>query len=170
MTVLVSYATQHGSTKEIAERVGERLRAAGVAAEVRAMTEVRDLQPYDAFVLGSAVHDQAWLPEASDFLGRHHAVLVERPVWLFSVGMPAALRGPWKKFATKEEAALSAELRKSLQPRGHRLFSGVFRAEHIPRPGRLLFRVVGGRYGDYRDWAEIEAWADEVARRLVTVP
>ncbi|GCD95830.1 hypothetical protein [Embleya hyalina] len=33
--------------------------------------------------------------------------------------------------------------------------------------GRLFLRPVGGRYGDFRNRTEIEAWADGIAAELV---
>jgi len=164
MTVFVGYATVNGSTREIAERLAARLTANGVAAEVG---QIENLPTgCDAYVLGSAVHNQAWLPGASDALARHRSDLAGHPVWLFSVGMPAALRGPWKRFAPKEEAQLSAHLRRSVRPVQHRLFSGVFLPEHIGRAGRLVFRAMGMRFGDYRDLNSMDAWADDIAARL----
>src|SRR4051812_36542005 len=112
MTVFVGYATVNGSTREIAERIAARLAADGVTAQVGAIGSMT--AGSDAYVLGSAVHNQAWLPEASAALALHGHDLAGHPVWLFSVGMPAALRGPWKRFALKEEAQLSARFRRSV--------------------------------------------------------
>jgi menaquinone-dependent protoporphyrinogen oxidase len=170
MTMLVSYATQHGSTREIAERICARLRDTGLNVEIHPFDQVGDLGGYDAFVLGSAIHNQAWLPQATQLAERHRDNLVDQPVWLFSVGMPSALRGAWKRFAIKEEAKVSAGLRQSLRPRGHRLFDGVFRPDHVPAFGRFIFRMMGGRYGDYRNWDAIDSWADEIAHELTGIP
>ncbi|HVX42699.1 MAG TPA: hypothetical protein VHC49_02380, partial [Mycobacteriales bacterium] len=41
----------------------------------------------------------------------------------------------------------------------HRDFAGVVEAGHWPPAGRLIFRLFTGRFGDHRDWADIEAWA-----------
>jgi menaquinone-dependent protoporphyrinogen oxidase len=168
MTVFVGYATVNGSTRQIAERIAARLLADGVTAEVGGIDALRP--NYEAYVLGSAVHNQAWLPAASDALARHRAELNGRRVWLFSVGMPAAMRGPWKRFALKEEARLSAQLRRSVRPEGHRLFNGVFLPEHADRAGRIMFRAMGMKFGDYRDLDAEDAWADEIADRLTGTP
>ncbi|MFB4298520.1 flavodoxin domain-containing protein [Actinomadura sp. NTSP31] len=58
MGVLVGYASAHGSTRSIAERVAVVLTARGVPVELRPMAEVGEARGYDAFVLGSAVHRQ----------------------------------------------------------------------------------------------------------------
>ncbi|MFI8091023.1 flavodoxin domain-containing protein [Streptomyces sp. NPDC086080] len=166
MDVLVGYATAHGSTRTIAERMAAVLSRAGLTAEARPMTEVEDADAYRAFVLGSAVHGQSWLPPAVDFVRNNPDVLGPRPVWIFSVGMPAALRGPWRRLAPKELPAIEDGLPPDLRHRGHRLFSGVVGPDQLPRTGRVLFRLVGGRFGDFRDWDAVEAWATDIAGEL----
>ncbi len=92
MTVLVGFATMHGSTRGVAERIASRLGERGLEAEVRSFDDVADAAGYDAFVLGSAVANMAWLTGAAGFVRRNAGVLAERPVWLFSVGSRDALR------------------------------------------------------------------------------
>jgi menaquinone-dependent protoporphyrinogen oxidase len=166
MNILVGYATEHGSTHTIAERIGARIRRPGVKADVRSLDVVGTADGYDAFVLGSAVHGQAWLPAAAFFVDTNHKTLADSPLWLFSVGMPAALRGPWKALADKEKPMILADLGKELYPREHYLFSGVIAPDHLPLTGRIMFRAVGCHYGDFRDWAAIDAWADDIAGQL----
>jgi menaquinone-dependent protoporphyrinogen oxidase len=55
-TVLVAYASKHGSTAEIANAVAEALCAAGLRADCLEAVDVRGLESYDAVVLGSAVY------------------------------------------------------------------------------------------------------------------
>ncbi|URN11515.1 flavodoxin domain-containing protein [Streptomyces radiopugnans] len=76
MTVLVGYASAHGSTREIAERIAARLAERGVEAETASLDAVGDAGGYDAYVLGSAVHGMAWLPEATGFVHTHRELLV----------------------------------------------------------------------------------------------
>jgi menaquinone-dependent protoporphyrinogen oxidase len=80
--------------------------------------------------------------------------------------MPAALRGPWCRFAGKEEAVILDALALPTSLRGHRLLSSVIAPEHIGGAGALMFRVVGGRFGDYRDWEAVDAWANDIATTL----
>jgi len=86
MKVLVGYATRHGATAGIAERIGDRLRAAGLEADVAPVGTVRYPAPYDAFVIGAAAYMSHWLTEATTFVERHRELLASRPVWLFSSG------------------------------------------------------------------------------------
>ena len=85
MRVLVAYATDHGSTRGVADRIAGRLQQRGVDAEARAVAEVLEVSSYEAIVFGSAIHGGKWLPSARQFADRNAASLRERPVWLFSV-------------------------------------------------------------------------------------
>jgi menaquinone-dependent protoporphyrinogen oxidase len=67
----------------------------------------------------------------------------------------------------REAAIVIGALGVALRPRGSRLFSGVVRKDHLSRRGRAQFRLMAGRYGDYRDWAQIDAWAEGIADELV---
>jgi len=80
--VLVVYATKYGSTAEIAERIGQVLREAGLGADVQPADRVGDLGSYDAVVLGSAVYVGQWRKEAAKFLEVNEATLARTPVWL----------------------------------------------------------------------------------------
>ena len=68
--VLVSYATAVGSTAGIAERIADVLRTAGRDVVCRPADPDLDLAGFDALVMGSAVHDMAWLPSAVTMLHR----------------------------------------------------------------------------------------------------
>lgn len=164
--VLVTYASAHGSTEEIAGRIAIRLAVDDTEVDLVPVADVREVVHYDAVVVGSAIHDQQWLPEAMAFVERFRFDLMGRPLWAFSVGLPGALRGPLRPFAMREEARVRALAVESLRPRHHRLFTGVVRAEHFPLLSRVLFRLVGGRFGDFRDRAQIDGWTDDIAATL----
>jgi hypothetical protein len=84
--VLVTYASKHGSTKEVAEAIGATLRSLGSRVDVAAAGGVKDLAGYDAVVVGSAVYHDRWQEEARNLLKRVRPQLCERPTWLFSSG------------------------------------------------------------------------------------
>jgi menaquinone-dependent protoporphyrinogen oxidase len=168
MNVLIAYATARGSTEGIAQRIATRLAAGGHVATARPAAVVEDIEPYDAFILGSAVHDQAWLPEAVDFARRYAAALAAKPVWLFSVGSRDSLRGPigGRMAAHYPEPRQVPGIRAQVRARDHQIFTGVIDREAYPLGARIIMRAMGGRYGDFRDWPRIEAWADEITRAL----
>lgn len=51
MTVLVGYASEHGSTEEIAQRIAARLSERGHAVDVRSLAEASRADDYEAAVL-----------------------------------------------------------------------------------------------------------------------
>jgi hypothetical protein len=71
MAVLVTYASKHGVTQEIAERIAQTLRAAGQQAQVRPVSAAGDLAGYGALVIGSAVYMGHWQKEAMEFVRRN---------------------------------------------------------------------------------------------------
>jgi menaquinone-dependent protoporphyrinogen oxidase len=173
MVVLVGYATAHGSTQGTAKHIRDRLQERGVAADVRPMSEVEDLGHYDAAVLGSAIHGGKWLPPARQFVDRNMAGLRERPVWLFSVSTlgdeesmfpPKVAR---RLRALRKETLELAGFRTAIAPREHRNFAGSIARSYWPASGRVFFRAMGGHYGDFRNWAAIERWADCIAAELL---
>ncbi|MGW7355203.1 flavodoxin domain-containing protein [Streptomyces sp. NPDC054802] len=170
-SVRIVFASEHHSTQEIAERVGARLSERGHDIEVH------ELCPGDAWfpgagslVIGSAVHDGAWLPAAEQFVRKHAELLSGRPVWMYSVGMTAALPRPLRLLAARAEQPRVVQLVDLVRPREHHRFSGVVRRGHLGRKGAMAFRLLGCRYGDYRDWAEIDAWAAGISRALDARP
>lgn len=166
MTILVGYASEHGSTREIAERIAARLRAHGRGVDVRPLGGA-DASSYSAAVIGSAIHSGAWLPEAAEFVRANIDALAARPVWTFSVGMhPALGRLGWWLLAHAKDPAGLVEYEPEFGPRDHHRFGGAFYREHTTSRGNLIFRAMGGHYGDYRDWPEIDAWAEGIAREL----
>jgi menaquinone-dependent protoporphyrinogen oxidase len=86
MRLLIGYASRFGSTRDIAIRIADTLRARGNNVDVRSIDEISDFDRYDAVVFGSGVYDGSWTVEATELMRRHAAVLARKPVWLFSVG------------------------------------------------------------------------------------
>jgi menaquinone-dependent protoporphyrinogen oxidase len=66
MTVLVTAASEHGATGEIAGAIARTLRGHDLSVALLAPQEVTDVQEYDAVVLGSAVYAGHWLTPAKD--------------------------------------------------------------------------------------------------------
>ena len=84
--VLVSVASGHGSTTEIARVIGETIAGHQVDVDMVPPAAVDSIDDYDAVILGSAVYACRWLAPARDFAVRFRGPLAVRPVWLFSSG------------------------------------------------------------------------------------
>jgi menaquinone-dependent protoporphyrinogen oxidase len=174
MSILVAYASRHGATRAIAERIAERIRVAGLEADACPVQAVRNPGAYDAFVVGGAAYMFHWLKEATTFVRRNRAVLASKPVWLFSSG-PIGTDLVDKEGQDVLVASVPrefAELRDAVHPRGERVFFGAFNPAQkaVGLTERFVMRMPAARAafpaGDFRDWPEIEAWADAIACEL----
>jgi menaquinone-dependent protoporphyrinogen oxidase len=174
MTVLVAHASRHGSTAGIAERIAQVLRTHDMAVEVRPVAEVRDLEPYDAVVLGAAAYMTHWLKDATAFARRHQAELGSRPLWLFSSGPLGTdlVDGQGRDVVGLSRPREFPELTTLLHPRGERVFFGAWDPDAPPigAAERFVRHLPAARdalpAGDFRDWAAIEAWAEDIALDL----
>ncbi len=164
--VLVSAASRHGATVEVAATIGAALLAAGQEVYVVAPDEVDRLDGYDAAVIGSGIYVGRWLEPARDLVTRHKVALSAIPVWLFSSGPVGDPPKP------PEEPAEARQLAGLIGARGHRTFPGYVDRKRLGFGERALMAAVRAPEGDYRPWDEIEAWAAEISVALggVLVP
>ncbi len=178
MHVLIAYASRHGATQGIAERIAERLRAAGLAVEVGPVTDGRDVRDYDAVVVGGASYLFHWLKDATRFVERNRAVLAERPVWLFSSGPLGTdlIDAQGRDVLVTTEPKEWTQLREAVHPKDVHVFFGAFDPSTPPKglAERFVRLMTAARdalpAGDFRDWPAIDAWADVIAAELAVVP
>jgi len=161
MSVLVAYASKHGSTAEIAERIAGQLRQQGKQAEARPLEDVKEPGSYQALVIGSALYYGSWMKEATEWVQRNQAVLAGRPVWLFSVGP----LGTEVKDAEQQPGEMAA-FRETIGPRDHRVFFGALDHHKLSFPERMVVKAVKAPEGDFRDWEAIDSWTASIARDL----
>ena len=178
MNTLVAYASRHGATREIAEWIAGTLRADGREVTLAAVTEPVDVAGYDAFVIGSAAYMSHWLEDATTFIRHHRAILMGRPVWLFSsgpIGDAPVDAGKRREMIESSRPLDFDEFDATLRPRDEAIFFGAMDREAKPigiieRLGAPFMRLPSVRkampYGDFRDRPAIEAWAQGIAREL----
>jgi menaquinone-dependent protoporphyrinogen oxidase len=159
--VLVTYGSKHGATAEIAETVADELRARGQSADCLPAGEVRNLDGYDAFVIGSAVYMKRWRSDARRLLKRQAKTLGMRPLWIFSSGPCGDKPDPsWSEPRSVVSQATS------LHARDHVVFGGRLPLE----PGNFMERAMVDacppEQRDLRDWDEIRGWAAKIAAEL----
>lgn len=169
MKVLVAYASKAGSTKGIAEFIGEKLREHGLEAEVQPAESVEDLAPYDAFVVGSALYQFHWMKEAKQFVSRNSSDLAKRPVWLFSSGPTGTKTTDSKGRDLRETSGPKEieELRETTDARDHRVFFGAIFPDRLKGTvGWFAKWIPKEDVGDFRNWKEIETWVEGIAQEL----
>ena len=160
MKVLVSAASRHGATSEIAQAIGDVLSSAGIETDVRRPEEVATVASYDGVVLGSGVYAGRWLGPARKLVERESAALAARPVWLFSSG---PLGDPATPAAEPEDIAL---LLKQTHALDHRVFPGKIDRRELGIAEKAIFAVVRAPEGDFRPWPAVSDWASGIARAM----
>jgi menaquinone-dependent protoporphyrinogen oxidase len=195
MKILVAYASNAGSTAEVAKVVGEELAAGGAAVDVRPVTGLggSDVAGYDAVVLGGPMI-LGWHRDAERFLKANHTLLSRVPLALFITAMaltktdggapagiplfidpklPKAPRNPGRLGLKERYATVGNYLRPVLkaaggaQPVSVALFGGKLDF------GRLKFvqmffvmLILAAQPGDYRNWDAIRGWARETGAQI----
>jgi menaquinone-dependent protoporphyrinogen oxidase len=183
--VQVVYASRHGGTAGIAERIAEVLRSQGNEVAVGDAADRPDPSGFDAYVIGSGVQIGSWHKEGTEFLERNRTTLATKPVWLFSSG-PLPGSSMMEETEDRVELALGPRegpgsggrkrieaLSAAIHAREHRVFYGAFDPNDPPRSmqERLVRMMPAAKRalptGDFREWDAIEGWAREIAGQLV---
>jgi menaquinone-dependent protoporphyrinogen oxidase len=156
MKVLVTYATVHGSTKEIAEKVGDVLKSKGMEVDVKSVTDISDVSAYEAAVIGAPVMKFSFLPPARKFVKKNKDYLSKIHVAYFSLGFKMIDDTPeGRDWMMKKLKVVT----KVVEPVDVGLFGGRYQK---PEKGlKMPFPE-----GDWRDWDKITAWAAGLATKL----
>jgi menaquinone-dependent protoporphyrinogen oxidase len=163
-SILVTYTTQYGSTREVAETIAATLRESGLTVVCQPMKQVRTLEGYAAVVLGAPLYMFRWHGDAKRFLSRHRQALTARPVAVFALG-------PFHEDA-KEFQDARGQLDKELAnfpwftPIAIEIFGGKFDPTALRFPYNLIPALKQMPASDIRDWTAIRAWASGLAVRF----
>jgi len=191
--ILVAYATNAGSTAEVAAAVAETLTQTGHAAAALPMDQVNDLSAYDAVVAGAPMIF-GWQAAARRFVRRNQAELSCKKVAYFACAMrltrvpgevlpavqltldPNLTAEPAKpgSLSLKERfTTLSYYLKPMVaaaprvQPVDVAFFGGSLDMRKLKWwQAAFVMVVVQATPGDYRDWDAIRAWAKALAKGL----
>ncbi|MCX6006874.1 MAG: flavodoxin domain-containing protein [Chloroflexi bacterium] len=163
--ILVAYASKHGMTEEIANKIGETLRQSGFQVDVLPVKRVIKPETFKAVVLGSAFYIAMWRKDMVKFLEKNEKLLSERPVWLFSSGPmgegdPAELSQGWR-FPEAQRSMIER-----IKPRDVTIFHGAINIKKMSFLEKWVLKNVKAPTGDFRDWDAINKWAGSVAAAL----
>ncbi len=165
--VLIVYASRAGSTGEVAKAVGQTLSETGASVDVRSVVDENDLGHYEAVIVGSAIRMGRWLPEAVDFVKKHHDELSRVPTAYFVVCNTMKDDTPENR---KKVLAYLDPVRKAapnIEPVDIGLFAGVIDFSKLSFIDKSVLKVRGASEGDFRNWAAIKKWATDVAPMLL---
>ena len=156
---LVTYASRYGSTAEIAARLGSTLTTHRLNVSVRPIADVTSLDEYGSVVIGAPIYSAEWPAEMDAFVRAHAAALKALPVALFAVAL--RLRDPSDELRTAVMGTIDL-YRVMLAPVSVGLFAGALEYGKLSPIVRLQIQTKGLPEGDFRDWAAITRWADEL--------
>jgi menaquinone-dependent protoporphyrinogen oxidase len=164
-TVLVTYASKHGSTAEVAEKIAEVLSTSGIKTEVHPVVEVNDLQKYNIVVLGSAVYIGKWRKEAVHFLKKRKQELASKNVWIFSTGPtgegdPVELLKGWK-YPDSLKTVIE-----EIDPEDITVFHGAVDESKLNKMEKMAIKMVKAPVGDFRDWKAVQQWAAGIVKEI----
>lgn len=165
MNVLVAYATRHGATAEIAEKIGEVLAQNDLKADVVEISSVKDITAYGAIVVGSSIYFGDWHKEMVNFLNENEKLLITRDVWIFSSG-PTGHRDTYEIVAEWRFPLWFRPLLERIQPHDGAVFFGKLDLEKLNFFERTIAKMLKEPIGDFRDWEEIETWAQTICKQI----
>ncbi|MBN2257884.1 MAG: hypothetical protein JW704_08670 [Anaerolineaceae bacterium] len=192
--ILIAYATNAGSTADVAEMVKQTIGNKTLQAEVKPLAEASDLAHYDAVIIGAPMII-GWHREARRFLRTHREALSGKPFACFLTamsltetretaidgipvqvdpGLAQAPRNP-KRLSPKELYALPYNyvhpILKSAapaRPLAVGLFGGSLNLFTLKWPARIfVLMAIQARPGDIRDEAFIKNWADNLRSQIL---
>jgi menaquinone-dependent protoporphyrinogen oxidase len=146
----------------MADTIARALAARGLDAEAVLPEVVDAVDGYDAFVLGSAVYFGHWLDPAINLVEEHMETLAARPVWLFSSGP----LGPPGDELPEGDAVDAAPMIEKTRALAHRTFAGRLDRSLLGFREKAVVVALRAPEGDFRDWAAIDAFANEIADHL----
>ena len=192
-SVLITYTTNAGSTREVAETIANELAKNGLVTDVRHLGDVQSLNAYGSVVVGGPMI-LGWHREAMKFLKKHQQALRQVPVAYFFTAMslmrtrethiqgvpiyidPGLGKCPEKadrrnfreRYATVENY-LGSVLKKApqIRPVSAAFFAGKMDYGRLKLPQILFVKlIVGAQPGDRRNWDAIREWASCLSATL----
>jgi len=172
--ILVAYASAHGTTGEVAEFISNTLAVYGADVIHKAVETIESIKEYDAFVLGTAIHEGIWLRNMMLFIDKFGAELAQKPVYFFVTCIRIVETDGYEHVMTHYMDTKTLE---KLNVKNVNAFGGAIQLKEIDWNERW---TLGLRYdgtnlqsrlnADYRDWYAIGAWATSIAKDLALNP
>ncbi len=156
MRVLITFGSKRGGTEGLAQMVADGLRAEDISVDVVPADQDKELDGYDAVIVGGALYATRWHKASRRFVKRHAAELRQRPTYFFSSGPldTSAVRGvipPVKGVKT---------LMQQTAARDHITFGGRLSPDAKGFPASAMAKK---RAGDWRDSMQVRQWTRTLA-------
>ena len=159
-SVLVTFATRYGSTREVAQSIADTLKESGIEVDFQLIREVRSVEKYQAVVLGAPLYMFRWHKDARRFLSKHRKEIVQRPIAIFALGPIHDEEKEWQDVQKQLDKALAKY--PWLNPAAVEIFGGRFDPARLRFPYSFLPAMRKIPASDIRDWAKIKSWAENL--------
>ena len=191
--ILVTYATNSGSTAEVAQAIAEELGKNSARVEVRQINDVKTVDGYQAVVVGAPMI-VGWHPSAIKFIKKNRRAMSNLPVAYFFTALkltrsdqhnfkelsisvdPQLAKPPQKpnRISFKEKHAsidnyLPPALKAApdVKPVSVGFFGGKLDIMRLKLWQKLfILLVIQAQPGDFRNWSFIRGWANNLSGRL----
>jgi menaquinone-dependent protoporphyrinogen oxidase len=167
---LVAYASDCGSTGEVAEVIGQVLCDSGMAVDVRLVESVKDLSSYQTAVIGSPVHAGKWLPEAVKFMEKNQKVLSQMSVAYFLTCLILYKSNDKTRRTARSYLDQVLNAVPQVKPVDMGFFAGVFDYSKLSFVVRIVMKSKMKKKevpeGDHRNWDAIRFWAKGLSSKL----
>ncbi len=173
---LILYASKHGHTAKIANRLALAVREDGVTVHVHDAESVATLVPseYDGVIVGASIHAAHHQREIVDWAKKHAITLSAMPSAFFSVCLAAADHNDDSRVATRKYIDDFVD-DTGWTPRTTTTFAGALQYLEYDFVTRLLLRLMMHHEGhptdtsrdyDYTDWNAVDRFGHECVSML----
>ena len=168
--ILIAYASQFGTTGEVAKAIGEVLCQKGNRVDTRWIKNVQDLNNYDAVIIGSAIQYDKWMPQATEFVIENQNILSKLPVAYFFTCLTLSKKTKKTEQKAKAYSDKIYSLVPQVKPVSVGRFAGVLDYSKMSFFTSIILKIMlsilGVSEGDYRDWDAIQSWANRLSLKL----
>ena len=162
--VLIAYASRLGSTRRVAESIGNILKDAEIDVDVKNVNDVDDISSYTSVIIGSAAKSGKLLTEARKFAVKFKNDIKKLKTAYFTV----CLTEPYDDVKSFMNAEYSLEpLKEIKEPVCLGLFAGKPDIKSLRWFLRHILRKAKTEEAEVGNWDDIESWADELKYKLL---
>ena len=175
--VLITYSTWAGATHEVANEIGKIFQANLFDIEVIAANESKNIDTYDAILLGTSIHAGQTVKSFRRFIKHNIDILIKKPTALFVVC--ANMMNDSADNREETLAWLGKVIGKypKFKPLSIGLFGGamLINGDDFNKLNVLIRKTITamnkkmvddhGR-SDFRDWEAIHSWSEAVIKKI----